>query len=184
MRGAILAGAGGNLGSAALHALLGDARFDRVTVLTTCRFLQTPSRLAWAVVADGGWDHTLPAATHAVIVLGGRRRAREMVYWQPARDDLLPLATALRACGVQSLEVLLPPDDGLHQEERAALERLAFEPFSETRAATLPRVAPANAPWPERLALWLIRTLIAALQMAQVAYRKPPTASADRERGG
>lgn len=177
---AVLAGAGGNLGSAALRTLLGNARYDQVTVLTTCRFLQVPSRLAWAVVVEGRWADALPAADHAVIVLGATRRAREMVYWQPAREDLLPLATALRARGVRSLDVLLAADHGLRPEERAALQRLAFDPLSETAPGPVLHPVATSAPWPERLALWLIRTLIATLQMAQVAYRKPPSASGGR----
>ena len=181
-RVALLAGAGGTLGSAALRTLLGDARHDQVTVLTTCRFLQVPSRLAWAVVAEGRWADALPEADHAVIVLGATRRAREMVYWQPAREDLLPLATALRARGVRSLDLVLAADHGLQRDERAALQRLAFEHLGETAPGPMPRPATTNAPWPERLALWLIRTLIATLQMAQVAYRKPPAAGSDRRR--
>lgn len=177
---AILAGAGGSLGSASLHALLGDARYGQVTVLTTRRFLQTPSRLGFAVVEETPWTGTLPAADHAVIVLGGTRRAREVIYWQPARDDLLPLATALRAGGAQSLEVVLASGDSLNAEERAALATLAFETFAETRPGSLQRTVPVSAPWPERLALWLIRTLIATMEMAQVAYRKPPASSARR----
>lgn len=181
-RGALLAGAGGNQGSAALRELLGDPRYDQVTVLTTCRFLQTPSRLAYAVVTEDAWADALPPAEHAVIVLGGRRRAREMVYWQPARDDLLPLATALRDRGVRSLEVVLATGDGLHRDEREALTALAFDHVEETQAGQLPRPAPVSAPWPERLALWLIRTMIATLQMAQVSYRKRPSALGRRRR--
>lgn len=181
-RVALLAGAGGNPGSAALRSLLGDARYDQVTVLTTCHFLQVPSRLAWAVVKEGHWADALPEADHAVIVLGATRRAREVVYWQPAREDLLPLATALRARGVRSLDVVLIADNGLQPHERSALQALAFEQLSETAPGLLPRPAATNAPWPERLALWLIRTLIATLQMAQVAYRKNPADTSDGRR--
>lgn len=178
---AIVAGAGGAPGSAALRALLADARCEQVTVLTTCRFLQVPSRLAYAVV-KGVAAAALPTADHAVIVLGARRRAREMVYWQPARDDLLPLAAALRASGVRSLAVVLAGDGGLHRDERDALAGLAFEHLDVTRPEPLPRPATVDAPWPERLALWLIRTLVATLQMAQVAYRQHPGASGGRQR--
>ena len=178
---AIVAGAGGTTGSAALRALLADARCEQVTVLTTCRFLQVPSRLAYAVV-EGALAAALPAADHAVIVLGARRRAREMVYWQPAHDDLLPLAAALRASGVRSVEVVLAGDGSLRQDEHNALAGLGFERIDVTLPGPLPRPAAASAPWPERLALWLIRTLIATLQMAQVAYRARPADSAPRRR--
>ena len=86
-RHVVLIGAGGGAGGAALHAALGDARYERVTVLTTRRFLRMPSRLADAVVKEGAWAAALPAAGHAVIVFDTVRRARERVYWQPARAD-------------------------------------------------------------------------------------------------
>lgn len=179
----IVAGAGGATGSAALHHQLADAHCARVTVLTTCRFLQVPSRLAYSVVADGASPEGLPEADHAVIVFGGARRAREMVYWQPTRGDLLPLATALRSCGVRRLEVVLADQQALHPAERQALAALAFEHVAETRTVPAPRPAAVGMPWPERLALWLIRTLIATLQMAQVAYR-PRSAAASGVRQG
>jgi len=180
-RTASVAGAGGALCSAALRALLADARYGQVIVLTTCRFLQVPSRLAYAVVDDVS-TQPLPAADHAVIVLGATRRAREVVYWQPARDDLLPLAASLRASGVRSLEVVLASGGGLSPVQRDTLAGLAFDLVEETLPGPLPRPARRDAPWPERLALWLIHTLIATLRMAQAAYRERPEASGSRRR--
>lgn len=175
-RQVVVIGAGGTAGAAALHAALGDARYDRVTVLTTHRFLRMPSRLADAVVKDGDGAAALPAAGHAIIVFDTVRRARERVYWQPARSELVPLATALHAHGVRTLEVVLADSPDLSPAERQALAALRWEQLDVHQAvAPVPPPAAPTGSWPERLALWLIRTLIATLQMAQAAYgRRPP----------
>lgn len=168
-------GAGGGAGGAALHAALGDARYDRVTVLTTRRFLRMPSRLADAVVKEGDWPAALPAAGHAVIVFDTVRRARERVYWQPARADLVPLATALHAQGVRTLEVVLADSPDPSPAERQALASLGWNRLDVHPAVVaVPPPAPTG-PWLERLALWLIRTLVATLRMAQASYgaRRP-----------
>lgn len=173
-RQVVVIGAGGTAGAAALHAALGDARHERVVVLTTHRFLRMPSRLADAVVKDGDWAAALPGAGHAVIVFDTVRRARERVYWPPARDELVPLAAALHAQGARTLEVVLADSPDLSAAERRALTALTWDRLDVHRAVV---AAPPPAPtgsWPERLALWLIRTLIATLQMAQATYRRRP----------
>lgn len=174
-RHSVVIGAGGAAGGAALHAALGDARVDRVTVLTTHHFLRMPPRLTDAVVKDGDWAAALPAAGHAVIVFDTVRRARERVYWQPARADLVPLATALRAQGAHTLEVVLADTPDPSPAERRALAALHWDRLDVHQPAALAPPPPIDPrPWPERLALWLIRTLIATMQMAQAAYRRPP----------
>lgn len=176
-RQVVVVGAGGAGGAAALHAALGDTRHERVTVLTTRHFLRTPSRLADAVVKDGDWRGALPAAGHAVIAFDTVRRARERVYWQPARSELVSLATALHAHGARTLDVVLADSPDLSAAERRALAALAWDRLDVHRAeAPVPLPAAATAgSWPQRLALWLIRTLIATLQMAQATYgRRPP----------
>lgn len=173
-RQVVVAGAGGAAGAAALHAALGNTRHERVTVLTTRRFLRTPSRLADAVVNDGDWAGALPAAGRAVIAFDTVRRARERVYWQPARSELVSLATALHARGARTLDVVLADSPDLSAAERRALSALAWDRLEVHRAeAPLARPATTGA-WPERLALWLIRTLIATLQMAQASYGRRP----------
>jgi hypothetical protein len=171
----LVAGAGGAAGSALLHTALGDARFDRVTVLSTRPFLRAPARLATAVVSEGDWAGALPAADQAALVFGAARRAREAVYWQPLRADLLPIAAALRARGVRTLELVLADGTVLSPGERRALDALGFDRVDEALPAARVSLPPAvPAPWPERLANWLIRTLIATMEMAQATYRRPP----------
>jgi hypothetical protein len=174
-RHVVVIGAGGGAGGAALHAALGDAGYDQVTVLTTHRFLRMPPRLADAGVKDDDWAAALPAAGHAVIVFDTVRRARERVYWQPARADLVPLATALHAQGVRTLEVVTADSPDPSPAERQALASLGWDRLDMHPAVVaVPPPAPTG-PWLERLALWLIRTLVATLQMAQAAYgRRPP----------
>ena len=174
-RHVVVIGASGGAGGAALHAALGDAGYDRVTVLTTHRFLRMPPRLADAVVKDDDWPAALPAAGHAVVVFDSVRRARERVYWQPARADLVPLATALHAQGARTLEVVLADSPEPSAAERQALSSLGWDRLDMHPAVVVVPPPAPTGPWPERLALWLIRTLVATLQMAQAAYgRRPP----------
>lgn len=167
-RHVLVAGAGGATGSAVLHDLLGSmgqSGHERVTVLTTRAFLQTSARLDHAVVNEAAWADDLPAADHAVIVFGTARRAREAVYWQPARADLLPLARALRARGVRSLEVVLS-EGGLNVVERLELERSGFDTVTDRRrsmTSVLTSAQPTGS-FPERLAAWMIHLVVSTMQ--------------------
>lgn len=164
-RHVLVAGAGGATGSAVLHGLLGHATHDRVTVLTTRAFLQTTARLDHAVVDTAAWSDALPAADHAVIVFGTALRAREAVYWQPARADLLPLARALHARGVRGLEVVFA-EGGLNVVERLALHRIGFDSVTEGRrsvASVLARSQPSGHAL-ERLAAWMIHLVVSTVQ--------------------
>lgn len=182
-RHVLVAGAGG-AGARVVQALLADAALAQVTVLTTQRFLSAPSRLACALVPGHARFGALPSADHAVIVLGARPKARERVCWQPARADLLPLAVALRAIGVGTLEVLLADGSTLSRHESDGLHALGFAHWQVLAPPDAPNAATAGPrrSWPERLALWLIRSLLATLQMAQGAYR-PSSARTRSARG-
>lgn len=167
-----LAGAGGTTGSAVLQDWLGRAEVARVTVLTTQRFLQMPPRMADAVVHGEAWQDALPTADHAVIVCGTPRRARESVYWQPPREQLVPLATAWRARGVRSLEVVLAHAP-LSAADHTALQQLGFDRFTQRRL-TPARVTPTTARWPERLAAWMLATLLSVMQQVAASRRQRP----------
>lgn len=167
-RHVLVAGAGGATGSAVLHDLLagmGRSGHDRVTVLTTRPFLQTSARLDHVVVNEAAWADALPAADHAVIVFGTARRAREAVYWQPARADLLPLARALQARGVRSLEVVWS-NAGLDVVERLEIERLGFQSVTDRRRSMVSVLASGQptGPWPARLAAWMIHLVVSTMQ--------------------
>ncbi|WP_439606227.1 hypothetical protein [Hydrogenophaga sp.] len=167
----VVAGAGGKAGSAVLREWLASTRDARVTVLTTRHFLRMPSGLSDAVVDATAWHTSMPPADHAVILFGAARREREAVFWQPARADLVPLAAALRARGARTLDLVLPDGAGLSRAERERLRRLTYERVTEIRPGLAP-LLPARHRWPERLAAWLIATLVAT--MRQVILRAGP----------
>ncbi|HEX5738200.1 MAG TPA: hypothetical protein VFY22_06790 [Hydrogenophaga sp.] len=174
-RRVLVAGAGGAL----LHALRSCGPQAEFTVLTTRGLEGMPRQTRWAVVPPGhAWATSLPPADHAVVQLGALRRAREAVFWQPSRADLVPLATALRDGGVCTLELLLADGPALSALERRQLQTLAFEQLVEHRpGAVISR--PAGS-WPERLAAWMIGTVVATMQQVTASLRHRPVSRVSR----
>lgn len=164
----VVAGAGGATGNTVLRERLADARYDRVTVLTTRRFLQMPPRLADVVVSEGAWARALPAMDHAVIVFGRGQRSREAVYWQPARTDLLPLAGLLRAHGARELDVVFE-QGRLNATERDALDALGFTRVTPHHQTA--HLVQVTGSWPERLAAWMITVLRVSMQQVMATAR-------------
>jgi len=158
-RRVLVAGAGGAL----LYALRSCGPHAEFTVLTTRALEGTLPRTRWTLVAPGdAWAASLPPADHAVVQFGAVRRAREAVFWQPARADLAPLASTLRERGVRSLTVLLSDGSTLNAHERQRLHALAFEQVVEHRPGTV--ISRPSGTWPERLAAWMIGTVVATMQ--------------------
>jgi hypothetical protein len=165
----LVAGAGGAL----LHALRTHGPHTELTVLTTRPFRGMPHRARCALVTPGAaWAASLPPADHVVIQLGALRRAREAVFWRPSRAELLPLATAVRAQGARTLELLLADGSALSAAERRQLHALAFDRVDVQGPAAA--FAPPAGSWPERLAAWMMATLIATMRQV-VAARHPRT---------
>jgi hypothetical protein len=167
----LVAGAVGATGSVVLRELLGSGRHDTVTVLTTRRFLQMPPGMAHAVVDGDAWRDALPPADHAVLVFGALRRDREALIWQPARAELVPLAAALRARGVRTLDLVWADGSHLSAAERKQLQALAFERIAEPRPGIVASASIARGSWPERLAAWMIRAVLAAMRQVMVPPR-------------
>lgn len=168
-RRVLVAGAGGAL----LHAVRLYGPVDALTVLTTRSLDGMPRQARWFVVEPGSeWGASLPPADHAVVQLGTLRRAREAVFWRPSRADLVPLATALRACGVNTLELLLADGPALSARERRQLQALAFEQVVEHRPGAV--VSRPTGPWTERLAGWMIGTLVSTMQQVTASLRQRP----------
>jgi hypothetical protein len=167
----VVVGAVGATGSLVLRELLGSGQHGTVTVLTTRRFLQMPPGMAHAVVDGDAWHDALPPAEHAVLVFGAVRREREALIWQPARAELLPLAAALRARGVRTLDVVWADGSHLNTAERKRLQTLAFERVAEPRPGIPSAAAVPRGSWPERLAAWMIRTVLAAMRQVMVPPR-------------
>ena len=173
-RRVLVVGAGGAL----LHAVRSGGPQDALTVLTTRSLEGMPRQTRWAVVSPGaGWGASLPPADHAVVQLGALRRAREAVFWQPSRADLVPLATALRACGVSTLELLLADGPALSALERRQLQALAFEQVVEHRPGAV--ISRPTGPWPERLAGWMIGTVVSTMQQVTASLRQRPASVQD-----
>lgn len=167
----VVVGAVGATGSVVLRELLGSGRHDTVTVLTTRRFLQMPPGMAHAVIDGDAWRDALPPADHAVLVFGAVRREREGLIWQPARAELLPLAAALRARGVRTLDVVWADGSHLSAAERERLQALAFERIAEPRPGIASSASVPRGSWPERLAAWMICAVLAAMRQVMVPPR-------------
>lgn len=167
----VVVGAVGATGSLVLRELLGSGRHDTVTVLTTSRFLRMPPGMAHAVVDGDSWRDALPPANHAVLVFGAVRRDREALIWQPARAELVPLAAALRARGVRTLDVVGADGSHLNAAERKRLQALAFERIAEPRPGSVSAAPALRGSWPERLAAWMIRAVLAAMRQVMVPPR-------------
>lgn len=167
----VVVGAVGATGSLVLRELLGSGRHGAVTVLTTRRFLRMPPGMAHAVIDGDAWRDALPPADHAVLVFGAVRRERETLIWQPARAELVPLAAALRTRGVRTLDVVWADGSHLSSAERERLQALAFERIAEPRPGTSSAAAIPRGSWPERLAAWMIRTVLAAMRQLMVTPR-------------
>jgi hypothetical protein len=160
-------------GSALLHAMRRCDPRAEFTVLTTRSLEGMPRQTRWAVMAPGqAWADSLPQADHAVVQLGALQRAREAVFWRPSRADLLPLATALRERGVRSLELLLADGSALNARERRQLQALAFEQVVEHRPGAV--ISRPTGPWPERLAGWMIGTVVSTMQQVTASLRHRP----------
>lgn len=167
----VVVGAVGATGSLVLRELLGNGRHDMVTVLTTRRFLQMPPGMAHAVVDGDAWRDALPPADHAVLVFGAVRREREALIWQPARAELVPLAAALRAGGVRTLDVVWADGSHLSAAEREQLQALAFERIAQPRPGSASSASVPRGSWPERLAAWMIRAVLAAMRQVMAPPR-------------
>lgn len=162
----LVIGAVGRAGAAVLRECLGRVDARPVTVLCTRAFAHAPRGLDPAVVAGEHWRDGLPLVRpddEVTMVLDTRRHAREAVFWRPERSALLPLLQALHARGVRRLTLVYGPGHAPHAAERAALERLAYH-AREAGARPPPLAQPGpRGSWPERLAAWMLNTLIQTL---------------------
>ncbi len=164
----VLVGAGGLLGSALLAQALADGRLASVQALvhaplgSSVRGLRpvlapTPQRLR--VQADC-----------AVISFERARHSngRDDVFVMPDAAHLLAWATALRACGVSQLVVVVPHSAallpgalkaGFATHDEAAVAALGFGQLVLLRAADHGAPADAATSWPARFAAWWLSQL-------------------------
>lgn len=165
---ALVVGGGGALGSALLGEALVAGRFQRVAAVVT-------SPLASAL---RGFD-PLPAAALragdargaelAFVVFERTRHSngRDDAFLQPAPQDLLPIATALRAAGVRRLVVVVPHAPALLPQalkagfaslDEGAVAALGFEHLVFLRAAQA-GTADADGSRLQRFAAWWLGQL-------------------------
>jgi hypothetical protein len=141
---AVLAGAGGSLGSAVLEEALSQGGFAQVRVLVTepvaaaMRGFQASTLEQLAALQ--------PAPDTAFVVFDRERHAngREAAFLRPRPEDLLPLARRLHGVGVRRLLVVLPHAPallpqalrhGLATLDEQALASLHFEHLVLVRSA-------------------------------------------------
>jgi len=168
LQNALIAGAGGTLGSALLGEALAGGRFQRVTALTA-------GPLASAVRGFATLPHTAlqaPAAWGADVAFIVFERARhsngrDEAFLQPQPGDLLPLARALHGGGVRRLVVVVPHAPallphalkaGFASHDEADVAALGFEQVLFIRAAqdTFGR---SPGVWLQRFAGWWLAQL-------------------------
>lgn len=142
---ALVAGAGGTLGSAVLEQALAGDRYGRVSALVTGPLTSALRGLKTATL------DTLDAAEAdtAFIVFERARHAngRDEAFLRPQPQELLPLARALQRAGVRRLLVVVPHAPallpqalkaGLATLDEADVAALSFEHLVFVRAATGP----------------------------------------------
>jgi len=164
----LIAGATGPLGSEIVRRLSGTHRFARTRVLAAepmrdgLRGVESVRVPAGAPLSD--WP---PAAADVAVVAFDPprlRNGRERALWAPDPSQLGELAAWLRRCGVRTLAVVQPHDQGrlpdalkhgLADAGEHALAALDFECVLLLRSARRPAVAPRLAAL-HRLAAWML----------------------------
>lgn len=163
----LIAGATGALGHELVRRLAGRHRYDHTLVLAREPIRDgLPGVETWQVPAlpIAQWP---PVAAHTALVLFEPPRLfydRERALWTPEPAQLPALAAWLRACGVQTLAVVLPHDQGCLPEalkhglaslDEQAVVALGFERVLLVRSAQKP-AAVRYASLGERLAAWML----------------------------
>lgn len=163
----LIAGAGGALGNAVLRRLVGVHRFAYTQVLAREPVQQGMRSLSVHLVAGSitAWPQDVRCDV-AVMMFEPPRMfyERERALWTPAPDQLVALAAWLRACGAQTLAIVLPhaqgtlPESlkrGLASLDEQALAAIGFERLLILRSAVKP-AALKNANALEGLAQWML----------------------------
>ena len=152
----LIAGATGPLGNEMLRRLAGSGRYGRVQVLVRepiTEGLRGVSCVQVAPEVDAGWPAV--GAQVGVILFDPPRLFydRERALWTPRPDQLRALADWMRRCGVGTLAVVLPHNQGRLPEalkrglanlDEHAVAALGFERVLFVRSAQKPAPAPAG----------------------------------------
>jgi hypothetical protein len=177
-RTAVVAGAGGALGSAVLEQLLALGGFERVHALVIEPI--TPALRGFHPLPLDRLHPALGIDT-GVIVFDRERHAngREVAFLRPQPADALALAQAMAAAGVRRLVMVWPhapaslPEalkHGLATLDEHAIASLPFEQVVLVRSAQSQAVARAGSA-PARLAAWVLSQLRFMVPTRQQAVR-------------
>ena len=166
---ALVVGGGGALGSALLGEALVAGRFQRVAAVITAPLASTvrgfdPLPVAALQAGDAR------GAEVAFVVFERTRHSngRDDAFLQPVPEDLLPIATALRAGGVRRLVVVVPHAPallpqalkaGFASEDEGAVAALGFEHLVFLRAAQAGTAAVGGSRL-QRFAAWWLGQLV------------------------
>jgi hypothetical protein len=198
-RVALLAGAGGPLGSAVLEQALAAAGFARVQVLVTgpvaAGMRGFEARRVDELAADAAPPDHRPDTGFIVFDRPREAHGREAAFLRPQPEELPALARRFRAAGVRRLLVVLPHapallpaalKQGLATLDEHAVAALDFEQVVFMRSAQ-PPVRVAAGSWLQRVAglvlsqlSWMVptqeqpvRAARLAVVVAQIARRLP-----------
>lgn len=167
----------GTANPALLRELLTHHGIQRMTLLTTRRFLRMPASMDNAVLDAHRWSEGLPSADHALLLFGAARREREALLWHPPRADLVALATALHGRGVRTLQLVLPVGVApLSTVEQRALKQLGFDQNAHALAPS--SVTPTSSSWPARLATGMIHIVLMSMRQVSAAQGRRDRARA------
>ena len=166
----LIAGATGALGQDLLHRLAGSHRHAHVRVLVSEPMhdgLPGVESCLCPPLPIAQWPPT--SAQAAIVAFDAPRlyHGRERALWLPDPEQLPALARWLRGCGVQTLVIVQPHDQGRLPEalkrglanlDEQAVVACGFERLLILRSARKPAAA-QRASRPERLAAWMLGTL-------------------------
>lgn len=170
-RSLLVAGATGVLGNEVMRRMVGLQLFNATRVLA--REPITPAlRTVTALVVQGDEPGSWPCepAATGIIMFDPPRLYydRERALWTPEPGHLVALAQWMRACGVQTLAVVLPHAQGQLPEalkrglatlDEHAVVALGFERVLIVRSARKPAEVRAGAAFLEKTAAWMLSVL-------------------------
>jgi hypothetical protein len=163
----LIAGATGVLGNAVLRRLVGVHRYAHTQVLAREPVQQGMRSLSLHLVAGEPAQWPADVSCDVAIVMFEPPRMyyeRERALWTPSPNQLVALATWLKACGASTLAVVLPhaqgtlPEalkSGLANLDEQALAELGFDRLLILRSAEKPVAVQMKHPL-ERLAQWML----------------------------
>ena len=163
----LIAGATGALGHEVLRRLAGQPRYARTMVLTREPMRDALAGVHSLLVGDDAIARWPAAAADTALVLFDPPRLyyqRERALWAPQPGQLPALARWLHGCGVRTLALVQPHDQGRLPEalksglaslDEQVLAALGFERLLLLRSAQRPRSVRAPGA-PERLAAWML----------------------------